>query len=361
MAMPSTELIRFWLYCVESCLIVAILLGQQPAAAATEPVPSAPVSSATPCPTAIDRAKVTGEAPSVIRPTRVLEVEIKDFEAWVACQQQGNLLLPTLFVNHTACPDCPATVNPLSKSIRFDLTINQKNHGWWAALASAANRAPGAAVGLGTGTLEHTAVVDTEVRDSPQANPRREAFQIVVADRWTAIESWSFAVVLVLVSLAMAWLSRLLRDRGPLAQGVSEWNRSFSLGRTQLFLWTVTVFGVSGILYIRTGTLPTLDTATLLLLGISASTTGLSTMIDGAQPPPVQAASKFFVADLLNDGANGPSIHRLQAVLANAGLAAIFIGQSLQKLDFYTIPDSWAALMALSSGAYLGLKAQEPR
>jgi hypothetical protein len=343
------------------CLLVALVLAQPFAPAAADPTITGPGTAGNACPLPeVESARVVDGSPWLLRPGRILEVTLKDFDAWFACQTQSTSVLPTLYVDHSARPELPATANPLTRSLRFELTIDEKNRGWWAAFADASRRESAVAVGIGTSALEHSAVSETEIQDAPGSKSRREAFKGIVADRYSHIKGWSFVAVLVLVSLAMAWLTRLVRDRGPLAPGAGEWNRSFSLARTQLFLWTLTVFGVAGVVWIWTGVLPTLDVETLSLLGISAGTSAASKLIDGPQPAPVQAASRFFVADLLNDG-TGASIHRFQAVLANVGLAAIFIGESLHKFDFYAIPPSWAALMLLSSGLYLGLKTQEPR
>jgi hypothetical protein len=340
-----------------ACLLVAIAWIDPPSAAADASAGQGAAANTCPVPE-VESARVVDGAPSIVRPGRTLEVRLKGFDAWLECQRQSTTPLPTLYLDHSARPEFRAGVDALAKALRYELTLSESNRGWWVAFVTAAEREQGAAVGIGTSAVEQFAVSDTEVRD-PAGSARREAFKGLLVDGRTHIIGWSFVGVLVLGSLFVAWLTPLIRDGGPLAPNVNDWQRSFSLARTQLFLWTLVVVGVAGVVWIWTGVLPALGVETLSLLGISAGTSGISRVIDGKQQAPVQAASKFFVSDLINDG-NGASIHRFQAVLVNVGLATIFVIQSLHELDFYAIPPSWSALLALSSGLYLGLKTGEP-
>jgi hypothetical protein len=330
------------------------------AAAATN---TAPANSETECrPAEMDSARVLDQSPSLIVPGRQLEVRLKQFDAWLVCRQQGKVPMPTLYLDHVARLDVDALIDPGAKAVRYPLRVNEKNRSIWAMASATAAREQAAAVGLGSAVAELSVRTDTEITAEGSPKPIKLPCQIAVTDRQAKRIGWVYIACLVVISVLIAWLTRLVRDRGVLAPGSAESGRPYSLARTQLLLWTVTVAGVGGYLWITTGMLPNLDVEILALLGISAGTSGAAGLIEGraADLPPVTPTAGFFLRDLLDDG-GGPSVHRLQAVLANTGLAIIFAAESIHMLDFYPISPSWAALLALSSGVYLGLKAGESK
>ncbi|HYT16137.1 MAG TPA: hypothetical protein VEL80_07125 [Burkholderiales bacterium] len=313
-------------------------------------------------PTDIASARVVGESPALIAPGRQLQIKPRNFDTWFDCRQQEKVAVPVLYLDHVAVPDIDGLVDPSSKALRYSLRLTDKNRSIWATAAANAVKEQGAAVGLGTSTMETSAITDADMSGEGSAKSVNVHFQIAMSDQHASLIGWAYVIILLVISVAIAWLTRLLRDRGVLAPGAVEWGRSYSLARTQLFLWTVTVAGVAGFLWITTGMLPTLNVETLALLGISAGTSGAAAIVEGraSEPATVKATAGFFLLDLLDDG-GGVSVHRFQAVLANAGLAIIFAEESIRKFDFYTIPQSWAGLLALSSGVYLGLKVGEPK
>jgi hypothetical protein len=323
---------------------------------------SGAVSDACPMPE-MDAARVDSDAePWRIRPGSTLLAHLGNFDAWLDCRSKSTSALPVLFLGHEARPELAAAVDTQTKSLRYRVTFEsgkgagKDNQAWWATARNDGD-AP-VPVGLGSAILERSSVGQTE-GDGANGKGSAHKFEASLVNRWQRIEAWAYIAILALAGGGIAWLSKLLRDRGPLAPNVQDWDRTFSLARTQLFLWTMVVFGVTGVLWIWTGVLPDLNLETLSLLGISAGTTGVAQLIDRRQPAPVQMASRFFVADLINDG-TGASVHRLQAVLANFGLASVFTIMSVRHLDFFTIPASWSAMLLMSSGLYLGLKTQEP-
>jgi len=336
-----------------SSLIVRAAVASLAMAAGAALADTAAEAPAIACPAiAIESVQVVGDAPTLIMPGRPIVVKLKSFSAWLDCRRRDQAPMPVLYLDHVARPEFTARIDTVNDALRYSFSLGEQNRSAWAAAVGAEAQGQGVAVGLGSATVEASAIEQADGGGN---------FRMVLGDPLCRRLGDAYLVVLTLGSIIVAWLSRLVRDRGVLADGAVEWGRTYSLARTQLFLWSVVVAGVAGYLWITTGLLPALNVETLTLLGVSAGTTGGAQLLDrrGGQPPPVKPTSGFFLIDLLDDG-QGASIHRFQAVLANTGLAFIFAIESLRQLDFYVMPPSWTAVLALSSGVYLGLKAREP-
>jgi hypothetical protein len=320
--------------------------------------PAGPANSEATCRAAeVASAQMLDGAPDLIAPGHQLLVKLKDFPNWLSCRQMGKTPLPILYLDHVARADLPAGVDTEHQALRFSLRLTENNRGAWVA---SSGRNTVVTVGLGDKSVESSDVSDTEIAGEAGAPSSRVPFRIALADARSKEFGLAYVAVILIISILGAWMTRLVRDRGPLAPGVTEWVRSYSLARTQLWLWTVTVSATAGYLWITSGMLPALGVETLALLGISAGTLGAAKLIDAGTAVPVQVkpTSGFFLLDLLDDG-SGASVHRFQSVLANVGLAIVFFFESVRQLDFYTIPPSWVAMLGLSSGLYLGLKSGE--
>lgn len=182
--------------------------------------------------------------------------------------------------------------------------------------------------------------------------------------------------------------------------------KPYSYSRLQLLFWTFIVFASFIAILIASGKIPTLNSSTLILLGIGALTTASARIVDisdeanqanaiaPAAPPadpnqpidpnapviPATAApplskdmpSQGFWLDILSDK-NGVSIHRLQALVFNLLFGVWFIYQSithLKGIGTNTSIDILSAIMpvvtqnnlillGLSAGTYVALKTTE--
>lgn len=107
--------------------------------------------------------------------------------------------------------------------------------------------------------------------------------------------------------------------------------KPFSYSRVQMAWWTLIILSSFISIYLLTGRIPTFDTSSLILLGISAGTTVAASMIDvtdqskNIKLSSDQEGDNFFL-DILSD-ANGVSIHRLQTVIFNIIIGFWFIQQ----------------------------------
>jgi hypothetical protein len=189
---------------------------------------------------------------------------------------------------------------------------------------------------------------------------------------WFIVSMLALATVLV----SFFWLAvntDLLRE-GPQP---SKGRRPFSLAKTQMGAWFVTILASWLVLYVFIHTFNTITNGLLILLGICATTALAGGVIDNnaaqakiarqlTAPYPSNAASSVaqgvatsqgFLSDILaDDSAVGVSFHRFQLVAWTSVLILVFLRQ---VLFFLTMPDFDAtllSLMGISSGTYVGLK-----
>jgi hypothetical protein len=153
----------------------------------------------------------------------------------------------------------------------------------------------------------------------------------------------------------------------------------------QLAWWTLVVLpSIISILLAR-NVMPTLDSSTLVLLGIAAGTTVTARLIDisdrasaGTRLLSQDFKGENFLLDILSDK-NGVSVHRLQSVVINIIFGVWFIDQVLRHLSGlnpclpgetdcirhpldYIMPvitTNNLILLGLSSGTYAALKTTE--
>jgi hypothetical protein len=164
-------------------------------------------------------------------------------------------------------------------------------------------------------------------------------------------------------------------------------HQPYSWARVQLAWWTVIVLSsFVAILWVK-GVAPTLNSSTVILLGISAATTAAARVIDISDEEKSNwrhqdGFGKNFFLDILSDN-NGVSVHRFQTVVFNGVFGIWFIHAVLNnlqhdcntyigdaklleqcKLDVlnYIMPpisDNNLILLGLSSATYAALKMTE--
>jgi len=168
----------------------------------------------------------------------------------------------------------------------------------------------------------------------------------------------------------------MLNDAGP--------GTSMSLGRFQLFVWTVLVVISFLVIWAVTGAADTITSQSLVLMGISAATAMGATVVESNKRPEaarelaairaekgVSGATDLAAAinrspyapsrvlvDLLHDG-NGWSLHRVQVLTWTLVLATLFIVGVYRDLAMPQFSDTLLALMGVSGGVYVGFKLNE--
>jgi hypothetical protein len=180
------------------------------------------------------------------------------------------------------------------------------------------------------------------------------------------IFSWIAFVILSIVIMVAGGKSNILRETCDCqcSDTVKKKRRPFSLARTQMAFWTTIVAFAIIYIYFATGYMPEVSNTTLVLLGISASTTVFGYLIDNNVAnsntrTPGQEGDKCcslgFFRDIVSD--NGvPGIHRFQNIVFTLLLGIIYfykVSHNLQMTEFST---NLLLLMGISSGAYVGVK-----
>jgi hypothetical protein len=157
-----------------------------------------------------------------------------------------------------------------------------------------------------------------------------------------------------LCMIALALYKNVLKDDN---------NLYYSLGRSQLFFWTVLF--VAGYIYIwyRTDVLPDLTESMLVILGISIGTTAMGKVVEnstkGKAPIDAAAKSEGWFIDILSDSSS-INIQRFQSVLFNFVFGGIFLQRCISNHVLPEFDPNILLLMGISSSAYAGLKITEP-
>lgn len=175
---------------------------------------------------------------------------------------------------------------------------------------------------------------------------------------------WIFFLLLLFFVIYFDVKYNMLKD-------ISTANKKpYSFSRVQLAWWSIIILA-SFITIVITKGIPTLQESTLILLGISAITTGTAriTDISDQKNPRItliqDEEGENFILDILSDS-NGVSIHRFQSVVFNITFGVWFIAKVLQNLSINSASDVMPILsqndlilLGLSSGAYVALKTTE--
>ncbi len=177
---------------------------------------------------------------------------------------------------------------------------------------------------------------------------------------------WAVFVVLLFFVVYFDIRYSMLRDMSTAGK------KPYSFGRVQLAWWSVIVL-TSFITIMATKGVPTFDTSTLILLGISAATTATARVIDVSDKlnPKISMSQdqegQGLLLDILSDE-NGVSVHRFQTVVFNLAFGIWFMFTVLHNLSAFAgdvnaiIPrmeENNLILLGLSSGTYAALKATE--
>jgi hypothetical protein len=318
-------------------------------------------------------------------------------------QNPTGLFLNGLFIDGVQA----APVANAPNALQFQLQYTEANRDAWSRLfgckmsLSSRNCDFRVTVGLKDGTS-----MATESTDSLALEFLPNAW----AKLWLGI-----SLVLAAATLILAVRSSILRDSGtPRTDGKLG---TYSLGRTQMALWFVTIVLAFLFIYAVTGVVPPITQGALVLMGIGAGTAlgasavdqsnqasasraqltsnmsslqnqiqTLTTQIAAMQPndpnladlqaqlqtakqnlddvnpqlapAPQMAASEGFVRDILTD-VNGVSLHRLQIAAWTLVLWFLFMTSLFGKLTMMDFDATQLTLMAISGGTYLGFKLNE--
>ncbi|HEX4826364.1 MAG TPA: hypothetical protein VFV19_18840 [Candidatus Polarisedimenticolaceae bacterium] len=162
---------------------------------------------------------------------------------------------------------------------------------------------------------------------------------------------------------AIAARTGALRDKEPAGPGIEKpTDRSYSLSRVQISLWTLLV--VYAYLFIWCLTCDynvDIPKSIVGLMGISLGTFGTAAAIDANKVKTERTTvsrSDGFVQDLTTDVC-GASLHRLQLVVWTLAVAVVFAVTVWEALAMPDLSPTILGLIGISSGTYVGLKLPE--
>ncbi|MBT9503342.1 MAG: hypothetical protein IV092_19020 [Burkholderiaceae bacterium] len=262
------------------------------------------------------------------------------------------------------------------------VTGNSDNEAAWAAIIKRA---------LGGNSQFHAGLADDkgELATAGVTN----SFEVLAAPKR------AFATLLVIfIVAAMVWAIgsargwSWLRDSYDIPEALlPAHQRTLSLGRCQMFWWTLVILVAWGTIAHATGNWFSINDSALILMGISVGTAvgavqaspprvvELVRKLNEAQaavasaPADPAAATALAAAeaaisgdpqlktggplkDLLSDVDQGAGLHRLQNVMFTIGLGIAYVWLAFHEGSMPTLPSTMLALMGISGSAYVGFK-----
>ena len=184
---------------------------------------------------------------------------------------------------------------------------------------------------------------------------------------------WITLILLIVIVVVTDLKFGLLRDCS------TADNRSYSFARVQLTWWTVIILASMVSTIVFTGQIPTFNSSTLILLGISSTTLATATAIDVSDQARAESSntiktlsrnqpSSGFLLDILSDN-SGISIHRFQTVAFNFVFGCWMVARIVENLAnvnagnidgiIPVIEPNNLILIGLSSATYAALKTTE--
>ncbi|WP_146214694.1 hypothetical protein [Azospirillum thermophilum] len=201
---------------------------------------------------------------------------------------------------------------------------------------------------------------------------------------------WAVAIAALFIA---GFLTRFGRDPMPKpVEGVplpAGYSRPYSLSRFQLLWWSAIVIACYAGIVTVTGSMNTVTTGTMALMGIVGGTSVLAAFQDNrpspdddrraafitqylaaaqASPPDsgamktalaeIYPSSQGWLSDLVSD-AHGYSIHRFQLLVWTIVLGLTFLYEVTRTLGMPELSTELLALTGISNGTYFGFKVQE--
>lgn len=211
----------------------------------------------------------------------------------------------------------------------------------WRDILSGPSHQGGRTVAVGVGNFGDTTPVPRAVLSAP--------LRLQLYTPWHAATTAAGMLLLFGGLVRGGWNGGLLRDPGG----------AFSLSRSQTLFWLALSFGGYLYIWLVSGQWDDVMTSNVLTLIGIAGVAGISARVidqQGAQPQP---SSGHYFADILSDGTSGLSIHRIQLLLWNIVLGAIFVWTAWYQFSFPEFDTNLLILAGLVNATYLGFKLPE--
>ena len=175
------------------------------------------------------------------------------------------------------------------------------------------------------------------------------------------VTTWALWLILVLVAIIVSTFVYLAYNTNLIRIGKTK-KTQFSLSLTQLLFWTIVIAASYFYIWIATQEMVALTGSTLILLGISVTTTAGSRIVDKRDKLNVDLLKKTkgFFPDIMSDE-DGYSVHRSQMLLWTIIIGFIFIVNVVRDQQLPQLDMGLLGLMGISAAGYVGLKQFEKR
>jgi hypothetical protein len=256
-----------------------------------------------------------------------------------------------IYINNIKMPydvnfNCPC-VNAKDTSIKyFTLTCNlSKQDSVWNKWYGFKDNYLGVRVDIGTKDRQYTCTSNNNLL-------------IKMFDRSGLVWAWAFAIILLVVSVLLAFVfkTNLIKDKSSQPD-----KKPYSLSRFQLLWWTVIIISCYILLFAIRDDFALLSQSTLILLGISVAGTSFAAVVDYSQSDQDRHQDQpgvNFIQDVLSDD-EGISVHRYQNLIFTFIFGIIFFYKVLATGNMPDFGPLELSLMGLSTAAYVGLKTGE--
>lgn len=310
----------------------------------------------------------------VVQLRETMQVTLDDLDGYLAVAGKAPEEL-VLFIGSRPIVGLPArriaTSGDAKNVLLFDLRSlggpdpKQSNRESWAGL-----------VGSPSLSLDEkrTYLVTVGTEGRPLASDARVEF--IVVSRFWGVIGWGIVLALSGGLGVLVVKSDVLRDPGP--PPVNAQNqplvKAFSLARVQFATWLWIIIASYVFIWVLIGETASLTGQVLGILGINSATLVGSVVVDNRQrnltpaapqtrdpaaPPPAPlaaSASDSFFVDILSDK-TGISLDRFQSLAWTVVMVVVFVTDVWRSLAMPEFNEYLLALMGLSSGTYVTMKA----
>lgn len=245
-----------------------------------------------------------------------------------------------LYLNRMAFPNIVGHLAGAGPNqIRFILSRNFEDNDKWNKL-------------LRSGFIDKSLYLGIGLADGSMVTPMSFPLEFTLRTPAESIPFIILCCVLGCFTIFIVWKKKMLQEK------INNYY-IYSLSNVHLFFWTQIVLLSYILIWFVCDDMNSIDSSNLILLGISAGTAGLSTII-GTTNKKIKHTkgrpSRGFFNDILSDNQEY-CMHRYQIFIFNCVIGAFFIYKTIGELKMPVLSDTILALLGISSATYTGIKA----
>ena len=246
-----------------------------------------------------------------------------------------------LYINRVAFPNIVGhTAGCESKNeIKFTLERNYEDNEQWDKV-------------LRTGFIHKSLYIGIGLSDGTKSSPVSYPIAFTLRTPAESVPFIALCIALGCFTFFLVWKKKLLQEK---IQGYYI----YSLSNVHLFFWTQIILLSYILIWFVCDDMNSIDSSSLVLLGISAGTASIATVLNGNNKKIKNVKAKpseGFLKDILADNQEF-SMHRYQIFIFNAVIGAFFIYKTIDELKMPILNETVLSLLGISSATYAAIKA----